>query len=136
MVQSLRSVTYISRATQPMSEVALSQLGLEAARLNALDGITGLLVFNGERFCQTIEGSAEAIANLVARLRRDRRHTDFEIVADEQAKDRRFRSWDMQVLSVPEDREAALDLARSRLDSELDVAARAKLYATVEGAFA
>ena len=133
---NLRSLTYVSRAVQPMSELAFTQLGLDAARFNALDGITGLLVFNGLQFCQTIEGAPAAIDNLMARLRHDPRHDDIRVIEDATIEQRRFRSWDMQLLTVPDDKEAALALARSRLDSEADISARAKIYATVEGAFA
>ncbi|NNM76302.1 BLUF domain-containing protein [Sphingomonas sp. ID1715] len=119
-----------------MSEAEFTFLGLEAGRLNALDGITGLLVFNGERFCQTIEGAPEAIENLVERLKRDPRHEDFAVLDDGDVPTRRFRSWDMQLLAVPGDKQAALDLARLRFEAEADFSARAKIYQTVEGAFA
>lgn len=132
----LRSLTYVSTASTPMPQVDFTQLGLEAGRLNALDGITGLLVFNGDRFCQTVEGAPEAIDNLMSRLRGDPRHEDIEIVEDVSIDARRFRSWDMHLFLVPNDRSAALQLASARLDSEVDVAARAKIYATVEGVFA
>jgi hypothetical protein len=131
----LRSLTYVSRPTQPMSEIEFTQLGLEAARLNALDGISGLLVYNGQQFCQTIEGAPAAIDDLMTRLCNDPRHDDLRVIEDGPIAQRRFRSWDMQLLAVPDDKEAALSLARSRLDSEADVAARSKIYATVEGAF-
>jgi hypothetical protein len=131
---SLRSLTYVSRAVLPFGGDYLQQLGLEAARLNALDGITGLLVFNGARFCQTIEGSPEAIENLLARLRRDRRHENVTVIDDAPVEERRFRSWDMQLLSVPADRDEALAVARTRLDPA-DLAARERIYQTVEGVF-
>lgn len=131
----LRSLTYVSTPTEAMSETEFVQLGLNAGRLNALDGITGLLVFNGERFCQTIEGAPAAIDDLVVRLKRDPRHTDFTVIQDEGADGRRFRSWDMQLLAIPSDKQAALDLARTRFDLEADFAARAKIYQTVEAAF-
>lgn len=132
----LRSLTYVSQAAESVSAVDFVQIGLEAGRLNALDGITGLLVYNGERFCQTIEGAPEAIQNLLERLERDPRHDEINVLSDEMIEQRRFRSWDMQLLTVPADRSEALALASSRLDSEVDVAARAKIYATVEGVFA
>lgn len=132
----LRSLTYVSRVSDSMSEAEFTLLGLEAARLNALDGITGLLVFNGDRFCQTIEGAPAAVDDLVARLRRDPRHRDIVVVHEEAPENRRFRSWDMQLLQVPDDRTVALELARARFDTEADFAARAKIYQTVEGAFA
>jgi hypothetical protein len=136
MSDGLRSLTYVSRSSGPMSETEFTQLGLEAGRLNALDGITGLLVFNGERFCQTIEGAPAAIDDLLGRLRRDDRHAHVEVIDNGMIETRRFRSWDMQLLTVPDDRQTALDLARVRFDAEADFAARAKIYQTVEGAFA
>jgi hypothetical protein len=133
---SLRSVTYSSRAVLPFSDESFRQLGLEAARLNALDGVTGLLVFNGTRFCQTIEGGQSAIEDLLGRLRRDVRHRDLTVLNDAPLAERRFRSWDMQLLAVPEEREQALALARTRLDAPDDIAARELIYDTVEGVFA
>jgi hypothetical protein len=136
IASNLRSLTYVSRPTAPMSELEFTQLGLEAGRLNALDGITGLLAFNGERFCQTIEGSREALDSLLDRLSSDSRHSDLQILADETIDQRSFRSWDMQLLTVPDDCRSALAVASSRLDSQVDLAARTKIYETVEGLFA
>jgi hypothetical protein len=136
MSNSLRSLTYSSEATAPFSEQEFAVLGLEAARLNALDGITGMLVFNGLRFCQTVEGSQEALADLLERLRGDPRHRNLVVTEDCSIRERRFRSWDMQLLSVPAHREEAMALARQRFDDYADLAARKKLYHTVEGAFA
>ena len=133
---NLRSLTYVSQATESMDELAFTQLGLEAGRLNALDGITGLLVFNGKSFCQTVEGSREAIDSLVDRLSNDTRHDDLRTLIDEPIAQRRFRSWDMQLLVVPGDSRQALDMAAARLDSQVDLAARTKIYETVEGLFA
>jgi len=134
MPETLRSLTYVSEAREAMSEAEFTQLGLQAGRLNALDGITGLLVFNGARFCQTVEGAPAAIDSLLGRLNADPRHCAINVIDDQLVTQRRFRSWDMQLLVVPSEREAALDLARTRLDTA-DVDARAKIYETVEGAF-
>lgn len=135
MPEPLRSLTYVSRSTDFMSEAEFTHLGLEAARLNALDGITGLLVYNGERFCQTVEGAPAAIDSLLQRLGADPRHHDLEVIDDGAIVQRRFRSWDMQLLALPGEREAALALAQSRLDSSADVDARAKIYQTVDAAY-
>lgn len=132
MPEALRSLTYVSQTTDAMSEAAFTQLGLEAARLNALDGITGLLIFNGQRFCQTIEGSSAAIDSLLGRLEADPRHCTLEIVEDEVIPTRRFRSWDMQFMALPADRDAALQVARERLDSEVDLVARQKIFEVIE----
>lgn len=132
MPEALRSLTYVSRTTDRMSESEFTQLALDAARLNALDGITGLLVYNGQRFCQTVEGSTMALESLLMRLRADPRHHALDVIEDELIPVRRFRSWDMQFIALPSDREAALQVARERLDSEVDVAARQKIYEVID----
>jgi hypothetical protein len=42
----------------------------------------------------------------------------------------------MQLLTLPEECQAALDFAKKRFDSELDLEARGKHYEMVESAFA
>ena len=61
----LKTVTYTSRA----------RLDLTNGDLN---GITGLLLFDGSRYLQIIEGAEEAIDNLVERLRLDPRYSAFK----------------------------------------------------------
>lgn len=48
-----------------------------ARGFNKEAGITGMLVFDGQRFCQYIEGPPSAIEALVARIAQDSRHTHF-----------------------------------------------------------
>lgn len=132
---SLRSLTYVSQATVPLSDEEFRQLGSESGRLNTVDGVTGLLVYNGDRFCQTIEGRPDVIGSLLDRLRRDGRHFNMRVTEDGPVPERRFRSWDMQLLRVPGDRAQALTQARGRLSGEADIAARAKIYEAVAASF-
>jgi hypothetical protein len=93
-------LTYTSRARLDLGDEDLAAIHQTARHLNALDGITGLLLFDGSRFLQIIEGSESAIDNLVERLRMDRRHSAFEI-RDERFVDRRsFSGWSMELLRV------------------------------------
>ena len=96
----LKSVTYTSRARLDLSDGDLSDIHESARHLNALDGITGLLVFDGVRFLQIIEGPEEAIDDLVERLRRDPRHSAFEIRDEHAIEDRSFPDWSMQLTRV------------------------------------
>ena len=96
----LKTLTYTSRARLDLGEGDLNDIHQTARHLNALDGVTGLLLFDGSRFLQIIEGSESAIDNLVERLRMDRRHSAFEI-RDERFVDRRsFEDWSMELLRV------------------------------------
>jgi hypothetical protein len=105
----LKTLTYTSRARLDLSDGELNDIHQTARHLNALDGITGLLLFDGSRFLQIIEGSEEAIDNLAERLRMDRRHSAFE-VRDERFVDRRsFADWSMELLRVSAGYKAARD---------------------------
>lgn len=96
----LKTLTYTSRARLDLSSGDLADIHEAARHLNALDGITGLLVFDGVRFLQIIEGSEEAIDNLVERLRRDPRHSALEIRDERLVEQRSFPDWSMELISV------------------------------------
>ncbi len=111
----LKTLTYTSRASLDLSADDLAHIHQSAQRFNALDGITGLLVFDGVRFLQIIEGSEEAIDNLVERLRRDPRHSAVEIRDTRFAGERSFPDWSMALVSVS----AGYMRARPELESAL-----------------
>lgn len=96
----LKSVTYTSRARLDLTDEDLNDIHQSARHLNALDGITGLLLFDGSRFLQIIEGAEEAIDNLVGRLRRDPRHSAFEIRDERSIDARSFPDWSMELVRV------------------------------------
>ena len=97
---SLKSLTYTSLARLDLQASDLEAIHRTARDVNALEGITGLLIFNGTHFLQIIEGAPNAIDDLVERLRRDPRHSGLE-VRDERAVDERsFPDWSMELVKV------------------------------------
>ena len=64
-------------------------------RNNLRDQITGALFFNGRSFAQVLEGAPLAIANLYARLLRDKRHGDLCLMQHELITGRCFQGWAM-----------------------------------------
>ena len=96
----LKTLTYTSRAQLDLSSADLADIHQAARHLNALDGITGLLIFDGTRFLQIIEGSETAIDDLVARLRRDSRHSAIEIRDERFVDARSFPHWSMELVTV------------------------------------
>ena len=96
----LKTLTYTSLARLDLTSQDLSDIHQAARHLNALDGITGLLIFDGARFLQIIEGGEEAIDSLVDRLRSDPRHSGFEIRDSRQVERRSFPDWSMELLGV------------------------------------
>lgn len=118
---SLKSLTYTSLASFDLTGEDVEAILAKARELNALDGITGLLVFNGTRFLQIIEGSHQAIDDLVHRLRRDPRHSAFEIRDERDIEGRVFGDWSMELVRVSTDRiEARETVSRSLPDGVPD----------------
>lgn len=99
----MKSLTYISEATAPLDDDALYALENEAARLNALDGITGLLLYNGVHFAQTVQGMDDAIDDLMARLARDPRHHTLTIVEEKFIDTIVFPTWEMKTVAISAD---------------------------------
>jgi hypothetical protein len=111
----LKTLTYTSRARLDLSSADLAAIQEVARHLNALDGITGLLIFDGSRFLQIVEGSEEAIDDLVARLRGDTRHSAIEIRDEHFVEARSFPHWSMELVTVS----AGYMRARPEIESAL-----------------
>jgi hypothetical protein len=96
----LKTLTYTSRARLDLGEEDLAAIHQTARHLNALDGVSGLLLFDGSRFLQIIEGAEDAIDNLVERLRMDSRHSAFEVRDERYVERRSFPDWSMELVRV------------------------------------
>ncbi|MBV9931413.1 MAG: BLUF domain-containing protein [Alphaproteobacteria bacterium] len=96
----LKTLTYTSRASLDLSAQDLAAIHDTARHLNALDGITGLLIFDGVRFLQIVEGSEEAVDSLVDRLRADPRHGGIELRDERRVEARSFPDWSMELVRV------------------------------------
>ena len=100
----LKTLTYTSRARLDLTSQDLTDIHESARHFNALDGITGLLVFNGVHFLQIVEGAEAAIDSLLARLRLDDRHSALEVRDERAIEQRSFPDWSMELCQVSTDR--------------------------------
>ena len=96
----LKSLTYTSLARIDLTANDLEAIHRTAREVNALEGITGLLIFNGTHFLQIVEGVPDAIDELVERLRRDGRHSGLEIRDERKIEARSFPDWSMELVRV------------------------------------
>lgn len=101
----LHEVLYVSTLApgQPVGIVAA--IAARARLSNVRDGITGLLVFDGQRFCQQLEGPREPLLSLVDRIQSDPRHTNMEILHQAALDRRRFQRFSL-AFSTLEDEDA------------------------------
>ena len=96
----LKILTYTSWARAGLRPDEVAAI-LSAAKINnPLDGITGLLIFNGTVFMQVLEGSEAAIDGLTARLVGDPRHSNMSIRDSRLIEARSFPNWSMAYLRL------------------------------------
>jgi hypothetical protein len=128
----LTSLTYTSLARLDLQSSDLEDIHRTARELNALDGVTGLLVFNGTHFLQIIEGAHHAISDLVERLRRDPRHTGLEIRDERKIRSRSFPDWSMELVRVKASYFQARDTIVDRLPETVPEVIKLRLLRMTE----
>lgn len=120
----LKSLTYTSHARLDLSDRDLNDILQTARHLNALDGVTGLLIYDGVRFLQIIEGAEAAIDDLLQRLLRDPRHSALEVRDERFVEARSFSDWSMELVRVSAGyRDAETEIA-ARLPEDVDPGVR------------
>lgn len=89
------SLTYISTATTLLSPDELKQFLATTRERNHAARLTGMLLYAGGHFIQTLEGPEEAVDAALARIEHDARHRNMEIVLREEIAERTFPDWSM-----------------------------------------
>ena len=128
----LKSLTYTSLAGLDLQASDLEDIHRTARETNALDGITGLLIFNGTHFLQIIEGSEQAIGDLIEKLHRDRRHSSLEIRDERAIDERSFPDWAMELVHVEASYFQAHDKVAERLPSGIAPEVRDRVFRMTE----
>lgn len=89
------SLTYLSTATTDFDEPALRELLQISRRNNHAQGLSGMLLFAGGHFIQTLEGAVEDVDAAFARIAADPRHRDVIVALREEVDERAFAGWSM-----------------------------------------
>lgn len=94
-VEPLWYTIYASTASGTLDRRQLVELLHQARQRNAELGLTGCLLYLDGAFIQMLEGSEEALAPVMASIRRDERHHELRDIASGRTPTRLFRSWRM-----------------------------------------
>lgn len=86
-------IVYTSYAVHSFGQEELVKLRALSASVNRFNDITGLLVFDGKRFIQALEGEANTVIATMNRIYNDRRHTKIVMMEDRNIVSRQFGSW-------------------------------------------
>lgn len=88
-------MTYSSYATAGLQPSELEAILKVSEHNNARDGLTGVLMFNGAIFVQSVEAPKASVDQLMARLAADPRHCQIDIHDDRAISKRIFADWSM-----------------------------------------
>ncbi|MBC7598559.1 MAG: BLUF domain-containing protein [Polaromonas sp.] len=90
-VSELHEVLYVSTLAPGAPLQVVAQITAKARQANEAADITGLLIFDGMRFCQQIEGPRREVLALIQRILQDKRHIHVEIRRHGPLEARRFK---------------------------------------------
>lgn len=96
-VALISTLTYRSRAVEPMSELDLHRLARAAQFRNGAEGVTGLMVYDRGWIFQQLEGPTDGVARIWASIRRDRRHASIDVLSNGPTDKRDFQDWDLKL---------------------------------------
>jgi hypothetical protein len=73
-------VVYVSRLANGADYTAYGAICRHARDRNQELGLSGLLLFDGQRFCQWLHGSVDTVETLLAAIAKDSRHTAMAVL--------------------------------------------------------
>lgn len=104
------TLTYESSAVGNPTAEDMEQLMQQARVDNAVNGITGCLIYYNGGFIQIIEGEKERILMLFEKIKLDKRHTDVHLFSDNEITERTFHSWGMPYLVSNENSSSTFEI--------------------------
>ena len=96
---------YISTARPGHDAAEISAILKRAQARNRQSGLTGLLVYDGRRFMQYLEGDETKVRETYFRIKSDPRHYAVVVLREHFSEERQFSDWDMALRESANGRE-------------------------------
>jgi hypothetical protein len=96
----IKSIVYVSTATEPMTAYALEHLVRQARIRNESLGLSGALLCSERKFMQCLEGPADHLDLVLTCILADRRHKGVELLLEQTLTRRDFSGWAMGYSSI------------------------------------
>ncbi|MDK1312086.1 BLUF domain-containing protein [Pseudoalteromonas ardens] len=97
---ALIELIYVSTVTTPLSDEQLIELNRFCKSTNQLNGISGMLLYDGHHFMQVIEGERDHVERLYKNIQQDPRHTEVVALIINDLPKRNFSRWSMGVIDL------------------------------------
>ncbi len=95
-------LTYISSALRTVDHREVDAILGTSRRNNGAAGVTGLLLYDGRRFLQALEGDALLVNQTYERIKADPRHRGIVLLSSKDVATRSFGDWSMAGQKVAE----------------------------------
>lgn len=100
-MNEIASLVYLSHAGEEFRKRdSRQQLKIRAQSENMKHEITGLLIYSEGVFLQIIEGTNAAIDSLYAKISRDPRHSELDLLTRTVSATRMFSKWSMGIVET------------------------------------
>ncbi|AAM38122.1 hypothetical protein GUF72_21555 [Xanthomonas citri pv. citri] len=96
----LHAIAYVSEVRRPWTLGEIDRLLVSSSALNAQNAITGVLLYDGQRFFQYIEGAPAPLRDIYDRIKRSSRHDLVAELYNDQITERYFPNWQMACRKV------------------------------------
>ena len=108
----MHMIAYTSHYSSNIKDIeqVLSDIVATAKENNPKQGITGVLLFDRDRFVQVIEGEKEELDALLTYIKADPRHNEIDVIFDIPTDKQEFSDWNMDAFEIG---------GESKLDEEL-----------------
>lgn len=100
---SLRAVAYVSEAVEGIGGADIDRILADAAAHNRMAGVTSVLMFDGVRFLQYLEGPDDGMRSVYPRVLNARSHHHLRQLAKGEVPTRQFPRWTMASARIDAD---------------------------------
>ena len=96
----VRALVYVSQKSERLGEHDLEALVADAAKFNATADVTGVLLSDGQRFLQYLEGPAGGVEGAFSRVCAATSHSEIMLLAGGIVGARFYPSWSMTLVGA------------------------------------
>jgi hypothetical protein len=96
----LHEIAYVSTLAPGMPVSVVGDIARKARIYNTEQNVTGLMIFDGIRFCQQLEGEQRQIMKLVEKISEDPRHANVQVFYHGPLAERRFKNFSLAFAEV------------------------------------
>jgi hypothetical protein len=102
--KNMTELVYFSEANHDLKSEDVSNILKTARDFNSINNITGCLLYHNNEFLQILEGEKETVLDLFTAIKKDIRHSNVILIAEDDKNKRMFSDWNMAFYEFGKDK--------------------------------